>query len=639
MGIAGTKLSAARFARRTNRPALCMSPPHVPGAIHHGDGTRFTLWALGRHLAAVEIEGRGSFELPDLGEGYFGAEVAGVGPGDRYRFRLDGGPPVPDLASRCQPEGNDGPSEVMASDFTWTDQAWAGVERRNQVLYELHVGTFTPEGTWRAAATKLVFLRDLGVTVIHVMPIATFKGRFGWGYDTTLLYAPFAPYGTPDDIKAFIEAAHALGIGVILDVVYNHVGHGDHYRAYSEHFFTDRYENEWGASFNYDGENAQPVRDFIIGNAIYWIRDFHFDGLRIDAVQAMFDASDEHIVAELTRAIRQAAGQRQVYVVVENQPQQHLMIDPPETGGYGVDAMVSDDFQHAVRVAVTGHNDFYYRDYLGSPQELVSALKYGFLYQGQRSDMRDKAYGTYNLSTPAEHFVHFLENHDQVANSARGFRLATLASPARVRTVTSLLLLGPQTPCLFQGQEFGATNPFLYFLGLEGEEAKAGAEGRRQSVSNFPSVADPVMQERLPYPADPMTFETSKLDWSETERHAGMLALHRDLLAMRRSDPAFSQASERRIDGAVIGDAALLIRYFTPDPAGHRLLLLNLGRDLQIGVAAEPLLAPPDGRRWTVGWSSEHPDYDGAGRRQIDPQRFWILPSDCALVFHSEPQP
>lgn len=613
--------------------------PDDLGAIPHGDGTRFTLWAYGRQSAAVDIEGRGTFALAALGDGYFGADIAEAGPGDRYWYRLDDGPRVPDLASRCQPDGNDGPSMVVGNEFPWTDHDWTGVKRQDQVLYELHIGTFTPEGTWRAAAAKLPALRELGATLLHIMPIATFKGHFGWGYDTTLPYAPFAPYGAPDDIRAFVNAAHALGIGVILDVVYNHVGLGDHYRAYSDHYFTDRYENEWGASFNYDGGNARPVRDFIIGNAVYWVRDFHFDGLRIDAAQAMFDASSEHIIAEITRAVREAAGPRQVYVLVENQPQQHLMIDPPERGGYGVDAMVSDDFQHAVRVAITGHNDFYYRDYLGTPQELVSALKYGFLYQGQRSDMRDKAYGTYNLATPSEHFVHFLENHDQVANSARGFRLATLAAPASIRAVTSLLLLGPQTPCLFQGQEFGATNPFQYFLGLEGEDAIIGAEGRRKSVSNFPSVVDPVMQERLPNPSDPATFMGSKLDWAEAERHAGMLALHRDLLAMRRSAPAFSQAAERRIDGAVLGDAALLIRYFTPDPADHRLLLLNLGRDLQFGVAAEPLLAPPDGRRWVVGWSSEHPDYDGAGRRPIDLRKFWILPADCALVLRSEPQP
>ena len=613
-----------------------MSQSKSFGAVPEGTGTRFLLWAAGRQAATLEVEGRAPVDLDALGDGYFGALVDGVGPGARYRYRIDGGEPMPDLASRWQPEGNDGPSMVVDNAYGWTDATWRGPRQHDQVLYELHVGTFTPEGTWQAAATKLEHLRNLGITLIQVMPAGTFKGRFGWGYDTTLPYAPFAPYGGPDDMRAFVDAAHGLGIGVVLDVVYNHVGIGDHYRAYSAHYFTDRYENEWGASFNYDGEGSRAVRDFVISNAVYWITDLHLDGLRIDAAQAMFDASDEHIIAEITRAARAAAAPRRVYVVVENQPQQHLMIDPPERGGYGVDAMVSDDFQHAARVAVTGHNDFYYRDYLGTPQELVSALKYGFLYQGQRSDMRDRAYGTYNLETPATHFVHFLENHDQVANSARGFRLAALASPARIRAVTTLLLLGPQTPCLFQGQEFGASNPFLYVFGLEGQEAKAVAEGRRQSLTNFPSVSDPQMQARLPDPSDQATFERSKLDWAEAETHAGMLALHRDLLALRRTDPSFSQASERRVDGAVIGAAALLIRYLTPDPAGHRLLLLNLGRDLHMGVMAEPLLAPPDGHRWVPAWSSEHPDYDGAGRRPVDPEHFWILPGDCAVLLRSE---
>lgn len=607
------------------------------GAVPSSEGTLFSLWAYGHNTAEVVIDGHGSFAMTAGEAGYFSAAIGGVGAGARYKFSIDGGPPLPDLASRWQPDGNDGASVVMDNQFIWTDGDWSGVERQDQVIYEMHVGTFTIEGTWRAAQDRLAALRDVGVTVLQIMPVGTFKAHFGWGYDTTLPYAPFAPYGTPDEMRAFIDAAHGMGLGVILDVVYNHVGIGDHYHAYSEHFFTDRYENEWGASFNYDGPEARAVRDFIVGNGVYWIEEFHFDGLRIDAAQAMFDSSDEHIIAELVRCIRAAAGHRVLYIVVENQPQEHLMIDPPAQGGYGTDAMISDDFQHAVRVAVTGHNDFYYRDYMGTPQELVSALKYGFLYQGQRSDMRDAAYGTYNLDTPPEHFVHFLENHDQIANSARGFRLCTLMSPARLRAVTSLLLLGPQTPCLFQGQEFGASNPFLYFSGLEGEVTEAVRKGRRESLSNFPSVADPAMQARLPDPADATTFMQSKLDWSEADRNGGLLALHRDLLAMRRDDPAFSQRSERRVDGAVLGDAALLIRFLTPDPSGHRLLLLNLGRDLHMGVIPEPLLAPAKGQCWATAWSSEHPDYDGAGRRPMDPDKFWILPGDCAILLRSEP--
>ena len=605
------------------------------GAVPGEAGTQFLVWAAGRERAVVEIEERGAVELPALGEGYFGALVEGVEAGAQYKFRFDGGQAVPDLASRWQPEGNDGPSVVVGSDYAWTDGDWAGVKRRDAVVYELHIGTFTEDGTWAGARNKLVALKALGVSVVQLMPVGTFMGAFGWGYDTTLPYAPFAPYGTPDEMRGFVDAAHGLGIGVILDVVYNHVGMGDHFRAYSDQFFTEAYENEWGASFNFDGEGARAVRDFIIGNAVYWVEEFHLDGLRIDAAQAMFDGSETHIIAELAEAVRAAAAPRETYLVVENQPQEHRMIDPPDAGGHGLDAMYSDDFQHAARVAMTGHDEFYYRDYRGTPQELVSALKYGFLYQGQRSDMRDTAYGTYNLDTAPEHFLHFLENHDQVANSARGFRLSALVSPARLRAVTALWLLGPQTPVLFQGQEFGSTRPFQYFFGIDGDEAKAVAKGRLESLKNFPGVTDPAMLERMPDPADPETFLRSKLDWGEAEKHAGILALHRDLLALRRSDPAFSQDTARRVDGAVIGDAALVMRYFTEE-AGHRLVLLNLGRDLQMSVMAEPLLAPPRGQRWVLKWSSEHPDYDGAGRRPVEPEKFWILPGDCAVVLTSE---
>jgi maltooligosyltrehalose trehalohydrolase len=606
------------------------------GAVPDSDGTRFTLWAPERAQAMVEIEGRGAFALSAVGGGYFSGAVAAARPGDRYWFRLDGGERLPDLASRFQPEGNAGPSVIVDRSFAWSDQDWRGVGRRDPVLYELHIGTFTPEGTWRAAAERLPHLRDLGVTVLQVLPVGTFQGRFGWGYDTTLPYAPFAPYGSPDEMRAFVDAAHAAGIGVILDVVYNHVGIGDRYRDFSGSFLTQHGDSEWGASFNFDGNGSQAVRDFIVGNAVYWIEDFHLDGLRIDAAQAMIDSSAEHIVAEITRAVRQAATPRSAYVVVENQPQERRMVEPPSEGGHGLDAMISDDFQHTVRVAVTGHNEFYYRDYLGTPQEMLSALKYGFLYQGQRSDMRDAAYGTDNLDTPAEHFVHFLENHDQVANSARGLRLQGLASPARVRAITSLLLLGPQTPCLFQGQEFGSRRPFHYFSGLEGDMARAVAEGRRKSLVNFQGVADPAMQARLPDPSDATTFAACKLDWGEAEREQGVLSLHRDLLALRGSRPAFSQGTSRRIDGAVIGDAALLIRYLTTEPSDQCLLLVNLGKDIGMAVVAEPLLAPPRGHRWQLIWSSEHPDYDGAGRPSIDLARYWILPGDSAVLFVSE---
>lgn len=613
-----------------------MSNPKSFGATPTDTGTQFVLWAPDKNRAVVEIEGVGSFPLSADDDGYFHAVVSDVGVGARYKFRLDDSPAMPDLASRWQPDGSDGHSVVVSEAFEWTDGLWEGPEPLDQVIYELHVGTFTSQGTWNAAREKLPHLRDLGVTVIQVMPIGCFKGAFGWGYDTTLPYAPYAPYGTPNELRAFIDAAHGLGIAVILDVVYNHAGMGDYYRAYSEHFFTQSHGNEWGSGFNYDGEKSRGVRDFMIANAAHWVREFHFDGLRIDAAQAMIDDSETHIIAEVTEAARAAAEPRRAYIVVENQPQERRMIASPDEGGYGLDGMYSDDFQHAVRVAATGHNDFYYRDYLGSPQEIVSALKYGFLYQGQRSDMRDQAYGTYNLDTPAEHFVHFLENHDQVANSAKGWRLAKLMSLARLRAITPLLLLGPQTPCLFQGQEFGSTKPFLYFAGRTGEEAEAVAEGRKKGLMDFPSVTDPEMLANLARPDDPKTFATSTLDWSELSSNSDLMALHRDLLVLRKSQPAFSQESVRRVDGAVIGEGAFVLRFLLADPSQHRLLLSNLGRDLHMAVTPEPLLAPPDGCRWVLEWSSEHPQYGGAGRRPVEPEKFWILPSDCTLVLRPE---
>lgn len=606
------------------------------GAVPEANGTSFVVWAEGRQSVAVEVSELGLFALAPCGEGYFRGFVEHAGAGALYRLHVDGGPGLPDLASRCQPQGNSGWSVVQSSEYEWTDLEWHGPGRLDHVIYELHVGTFTGEGTWPAAKERLEHLRALGVTIIHLMPVATFEGAFGWGYDTTLPYAPFAPYGSPNEMRDFIDRAHSLDIGVILDVVYNHVGMGGHFETYSPHFLTDRHATEWGKSFNFDGPHCQPVRDFIIGNAAYWMRDFHIDGLRLDATQALIDDTQPHIIAEIVAAARDAAGERSIYIVAENQPQDRQLIERPALGGYGIDALASDDFQHAARVAITGHNDFYYRDYLGTPQELISALKHGFLYQGQRSDMRDAPYGTANLETPPDRVVHFLENHDQVANSAQGLRLSGLVTPARLRAITALLLLGPQTPCLFQGQEFASSGVFSYFLGVEGEAARAVAAGRHESLRNFPSVADPAMLENLPDPSALQTFLASKLDWSQTDTHAPMLALHRDLIDLRRTNTAFSQRHRRSIDGAVIGEGALLVRYITETSADQRLLLLNLGRDLNIGVVAEPLLAPPAGRKWVLQWSSEHPDYGGAGRRPFDTDQFSVLPSDTAILLTSK---
>ncbi|MDB5527818.1 MAG: putative 1,4-alpha-glucan branching enzyme protein [Devosia sp.] len=603
------------------------------GAEATADGTHFRVWALGRRAVSLIVEGHPAIPMEATGDGYFSVLVPDIRPGTRYRFQLDGGEPLPDPASRWQPEGPEGPSVVTDNIFAWSDAYWRGVPPDGQVLYEIHIGTFTPEGTWAAATERLQTLRDLGITVLQVMPIGEFNGAFGWGYDTVLPYAPSHLYGPPDDLHRFIDRAHALGLGVILDVVYNHAGLGDHFKDFTPHYFSTSHHGEWGAIFNFDGEGATGVREFMVQNAVYWVREFHFDGLRLDATQALFDDSDTHIIAEIAAAARAAAPERQLFIVAENQPQDHRLVDRPEAGGYGLEAIGNDDFHHAARVALTGHNDFYYRDYHGTSSELLASAKYGFLYQGQRSDMRDKPYGTPSLNLKPTNFVHFLENHDQVANSARGLRMDRLGSPGAVRAITALFLLSPQTPCLFHGQEFGASTRFLYFAGFTGETAAAIAKGRTQNLRQFAGVSDPAMDERLADPADPATFAASKLDWSEFERHGEIVALHRDLLRLRRSETAFTQQGQgARLDGAVLGEQAFFLRYLSED-GDDRLLFINLGRDRHMAIIPDPLVAPPAGRHWESIWSSEHPDYGGSGRYASDMSKFWILPGHSALLF------
>ncbi|HTN62388.1 MAG TPA: alpha-amylase family glycosyl hydrolase, partial [Devosia sp.] len=409
------------------------------GATPDHQGVQFRVWARGRAAVSLLLENQPPISMHPQADGYFAIHIAGLAPGARYRFEIHG-QALPDPASRWQPEGPSGPSVVMNSQFDWSDDGWPGLPPYGQVLYELHIGTFTAQGTWAAATERLETLRDLGITALQLMPVAAFNGRFGWGYDTVLHYAPSHLYGTPDDLRRFVDRAHQLGLGVILDVVYNHVGIGDHFNDFSPDYFSSSHAVEWGATFNFDGEGSAGVRTFIVQNAVYWVRDFHFDGLRLDATQALFDDSARHIIAEIVRETRAAAPGRHLYIVAENQPQDRQLVEAPEAGGYGVDAIGNDDFHHAARVALTGHNDFYYRDYLGTASELLASAKYGFLYQGQRSDMREKPYGTPSLDLKPWNFVHFLENHDQVANSARGLRMDKLGAPGDVRAITALVL-------------------------------------------------------------------------------------------------------------------------------------------------------------------------------------------------------
>jgi maltooligosyltrehalose trehalohydrolase len=605
----------------------------VGAEVQRTGGVHFRVWAPKRRAVAVLVGERAAALAPE-GDGYFSGTVADARASTRYRYQLDGGTQAyPDPASRFQPEGPHGPSQVVdPASFRWTDAGWPGVARTGQVLYELHVGTFTPAGTWAAAEAQLPELARLGITVIEMLPIADFPGRFGWGYDGVNLFAPTHLYGEPDDLRRFIDAAHGQGIGVILDVVYNHLGpDGNYLGQFAQAYFTERYQNEWGQALNFDGPDASPVREYFLANAGYWIDEFHFDGLRLDATHQIFDESYDHLLAEVAKRVREAARGKATLITAENEVQEARLARPAEQGGFGLDALWNDDFHHSAMVALAARNEAYYSDYHGRPGEFVAAAKWGFLYQGQHHFWQRNRRGSPALDLEPSQFVTFLQNHDQVANSGMGLRCHAQSSPARFRAMTALLLLGPNTPMLFQGQEFAASAPFLFFADHHPELAQQVSVGRRKFLAQFRSLALPEMQAHLAEPSDPETFHRCILDFSERERNAAVLELHRDLIRLRRSDPVLSAQRARGLDGAVLGSAAFLLRYFDP-VAGDRLLLVNLGRDLHLLPAPEPLLAPPAGTRWKLHWSSEDPRYGGGGTPEPETEtEGWRLLGESAL--------
>jgi len=604
------------------------------------DGTAHArVWAPACQTIDLVLDSDRSRVFPLLrqADGFFEAHIAGLTALDRYWFRLDGDRLRPDPVSRYQPDGPHGPSSAVdPSTFAWTDRDWKGIGPAGQVVYEFHVGTFTPEGTWAAAAEQLPALADLGVTVVEMMPIADFVGAFGWGYDGVNLYAPTRLYGTPDDLRRFVDRAHAEGLGVMLDVVYNHLGpDGNYLNDFSSDYFTDKYSNDWGRAINFEG--PPQARALFVENAGYWIDEFHFDGLRLDATQDLHDASQEHVIASIVKRAREAGGHRRVMIVAENEPQDTRLVRPPEQGGYGVDALWNDDYQHSAAVALTGRREAYYKDYTGSPQEFVSTAKYGYAYQGQWYGWQKQARGTPALDLTGVSFVAYLENHDQVANSAFGKRLHQLSSPGRYRALTALTLLAPATPLLFQGQEFGASAPFLFFADHREDLREAIAVGRREFLAQFSSTKDPEVQAALPPPGDPETFRRCKLDLGERERHTEAYALHRDLLRIRKEDPAIAAASTSRIDGAVLSPAIFVLRYGL-GTGSDRLLVVNLGVEVSLPALPEPLLAPPFGCRWILEWSSEAVRYGGSGRISLDPTTACGFPGEAALLLRAERQ-
>jgi len=608
--------------------------------VHEADGSATVharVWAPGRKSVELVNEDDPTHDsdspLMAEGNGYFSGYTTNATAGTRYRFRLDGGDAYPDPASRFQPDGPHGPSMVVdPTAYDWTDRDWPGLSIEGQVLYELHVGTFTRPGTYRGAIERLPDLVDTGITVLEIMPIADFAGRFGWGYDGVNLFAPTRLYGTPDDLRALVDAAHRLGLGVILDVVYNHFGpDGNYLGQFSPHYVTDN-ETEWGRALNFDGEHSAPVREFILTNARYWIDEFHFDGLRLDATQQIFDSSTPHILAEISEAVRSAARGRDTIVVAENEPQRASLVRPLRDHGCGLDALWNDDFHHSARVAATGRSEAYYSGYRGTAQELISAGKYGFLYQGEWYAWQHHRRGETALDLPPSKFVLFTQNHDQIANSRDGRRLHQETSPGRYRALTALLLLLPQTPMLFQGQEFAASSPFLYFADHHADLAKIVRAGRRDFMAQFPSFGPSNGSDPVDDPSDRQTFARCKLDWSERATHREALDLHRDLLRIRRNDPVIRSRAPRSLDGAVITESAFVLRFFG-DNGDDRLLVVNLGRRFHADPFPEPLVAPPTGRAWQTIFSTDTPKYGGWGTPSLETvDDGWWIPAECAVL-------
>jgi maltooligosyltrehalose trehalohydrolase len=613
----------------------------VGAEVAAGRGVHFRVWAPDHPRVSVVLEAPGApareRPMTETGGGYHELLSAEADSGSLYRFRLgDGERLYPDLASRFQPDGPHGPSEVIdPAAYVWSDDQWQGIGMEGQVIYEMHVGTFTPEGTWAAAARELAELKQAGMTVVEMMPVADFSGRFGWGYDGVDLYSPTRLYGRPDDLRRFVDAAHAVGVAVILDVVYNHIGpDGACFKAFAAAYFTDRYDNEWGEALNFDGPDAGPVRAFFAANAAYWIGEFHFDGLRLDATQTIHDSSSDHVVSLIARESRAAAGMRSIILVGENESQETRFVRPPAAGGLGLDALWNDDYHHTARVALTGGREAYYTDYKGTAQEFVSAVKYGYLYQGQPYAWQRKNRGTPAWGVPPAAFVAYLENHDQVANSANGRRLHQLTSPGRYRALTALTLLGPATPMLFQGEEFASSRPFVYFADHQPELASAVRQGRFEFLAQFPSIASEAARAHLPDPASPDTFERCRLDFGERETHREAYDMVRDLLRLRREDPVFRSAQRPgAVDGAVVSRDAFVLRFFAPSTHDDdRLLIVNLGADLACDVIPEPLLAAPPGRAWTVVWSTDDPRYGGDGVAPVFTKLGLRLPGESAVV-------
>ncbi len=550
-----------------------------------GGGVRFRLWAPACpriHLALHGTEGAAARLLPmaPAGNGWHEAQVADASAGTRYQFVLPDGMHVPDPASRFQPEDVHGPSEVIdAAAFVWTDAAWRGRPWHEAVIYEMHVGAFTPAGTFRAAIERLDHLEALGVTAIEIMPIADFPGRRNWGYDGVLPYAPDSTYGRPEDLKALVDAAHARGLLVLLDVVYNHFGpDGNYLPVYAPAIFTERHQTPWGAALNFDGPHSGPVREFVIHNALYWLEEYHLDGLRLDAVHAIRDDGSSHLLDELARRARALGGNP--HLVLENEENQARWLERAADAAPRLyTAQWNDDVHHVLHVAATSEDHGYYHEYKGDVGKLGRALAEGFAFQGQVMAFRGSPRGEPSGRLPPTAFVAFIQNHDQIGNRAFGDRITAIAPLPAVRAIAAVYLLLPQVPMLFMGEEWATKRPFPFFCDFTGELADAVRAGRRAEFARFPEFRDAGARERIPDPQAESTFASAKLDWSELDEHdhAEWYGFYRRLLALRREVvvPLLPRMPSQAGHYRALGPDAVRVRWQVGGHAG-----LNLDANL-----------------------------------------------------------
>ena len=585
--------------------------------VLEGAGVRFSVWAPAARRVEVVL-GRESdaaaHELAPAPGGVFEGTVAEATVGTDYRFRLDSGTAVPDPVSRYQPDGVHGPSRVVDdSTFGWRDAGWTGLDMADFIIYELHVGTFTEEGTFDAVIERLPQLKELGVTAIELLPVAEFPGSRNWGYDGVQLYAPESSYGGPEGLRRLVDAAHAVGLAVVLDVVYNHLGPEGNYLGMFGPYFTDRYRTPWGQAVNFDGPDSGEVRRFFIDNALYWVTEFHVDALRLDAIHGIFDFGAEHILKELAaRVHEQARGLgRRVQVIGESDLNDPRVVREPERGGYGLDAQWSDDLHHALHAALTGESSGYYEDF-GSLAHVAKALGERFVFDGAYSAHRRRRHGAPAGDVSSDRFVVFIQNHDQVGNRAVGDRLSTLLPLEKLKLAAALYLLSPYVPMLFMGEEYGETNPFLYFVGHgDPELVEAVRRGRRQEFKAFG------WGEEVPDPQAEETFRRSRLDWRKLDctPHRELRTFYRDLLHLRQQERAL-RPGDARVRVSHDDGCGWITVELTPARGDALISLFNLS-----DVERQIPLAGSATARWNVVLSTEDVRYGPRPERRQSPLR------------------